>query len=166
MSPRRTTARGFTLTEILIVIVIVGILSTLAIPSYRDYVMRTNRTVAKVALQELLTRQESYAIDHKGYASDFAKLGIAGGGDATLAYVSSDGVVSRTAAGALYRIALGGTGGTVGNCSLSGSLTPTAFSLTATRISDSTDTRCGNLCVTSAGARGATLGSAADCWRR
>jgi len=161
-----TQSRGFTLTEILIVIVIVGILSTLAIPSYRNYVMRTNRTVAKVALQELVTKQESYAVDHKVYAADFARLGIAGSGAASVAYVGSDGAISRNAAGALYQLALSNTTGTVSSCSSTGTATDYAFTLTATRLSDATDTVCGNLCISSGGVRGASLGTATDCWKR
>lgn len=162
----RRHTRGFTLTEILIVVVIVSILATLAIPSYRNYVMRTNRTVAKAALQELVTRQESYAVDHKRYAADFARLGIAGSGAADVAYVGSDGAISRNAAGALYQFALTGTGGTVSDCTSSGAVTAVAFTLTASRVSDATDTVCGNLCISSGGVRGASLGTATDCWKR
>lgn len=43
---------GVTLVELLIVIVIIGILSTLAYPSYRQYVIRGNRTEAKTAMMQ------------------------------------------------------------------------------------------------------------------
>lgn len=161
-----SAARGFTIIELLIVIVIISILATLAIPSYREYVMRTHRTVAKVALQDLLTRQESYAVDHKRYAADFSRLGIPGSGAASVAYVTSDGVISRDSANALYSFALAGTGGTISNCTLSGSLTATAFSISAVRVVAATDTRCGTLCVTSTGDRGSSAGDVASCWRR
>ncbi|WP_445114852.1 type IV pilin protein [Acinetobacter sp. WZC-1] len=36
--------KGFTLIEVLIVIVIIGILATIAYPSYQDYIIKTNRT--------------------------------------------------------------------------------------------------------------------------
>ena len=41
---------GFTLVELLIVIAIVGILSSLAFPFYRDYVIASNRTEGRSAL--------------------------------------------------------------------------------------------------------------------
>jgi type IV pilus assembly protein PilE len=42
--------RGFTLIELMIVVVVVAILSSIAIPSYREYVRRSDRADAKTAL--------------------------------------------------------------------------------------------------------------------
>ena len=159
--------RGFTIIELLIVIVVISILAALAIPSYREYVMRTNRTVAKVALQDLLTRQESYSVDHKVYAADFDRLGVPGSGANSVAYVTTDGVISRNVANAVYSFALKKhTGSSVGTCVFDDNPTATGFSLTATPISSNTDTKCGTLCLTSSGDRGANPGVVADCWRR
>lgn len=152
---------GFTIVEMLITIVIVSILATLALPSYRQYVMRANRTVAKAALQDLVTRQESYALDHKGYATSFSALGITGTG----AYVTSDGVLSGNAANALYTFTLASSSGTVSSCALTGSATRLSYALIATPATNA-DTKCGNLCFTSAGDRGSSLSTVADCWRR
>lgn len=159
--------RGFTLVELLIVIVIVSILAALAIPSYRQYVMRTHRTIAKVALQDLFTRQESYAVDHKSYAADFERLGVAGSGAADVAYVTADGVISRNVANALYGFALKrNTGSSVSTCVLDSTPTALGFGLVATPIGNNADTQCGSLCLTSSGDRGANPGVVADCWRR
>jgi type IV pilus assembly protein PilE len=49
----RTRSRGVTLIELLTVVVIVGILAGVALPSYRNYVVRANRTEAKAGLLQL-----------------------------------------------------------------------------------------------------------------
>ena len=42
---------GFTLLELMIVVVVLGILAAIALPSYREYVRRANRAEARAALQ-------------------------------------------------------------------------------------------------------------------
>jgi len=53
-----TRQRGFTLVELMIVVLIVSILTAIAVPSYRQYVLRVTRTDAKVALTSISQRLE------------------------------------------------------------------------------------------------------------
>ena len=53
-------ARGFTLVEILVVVAIVGILVAVAVPSYRDYVIRARLTEAFSALGGVQTAAEDF----------------------------------------------------------------------------------------------------------
>lgn len=61
------TQRGFTLIEILIALAIVGILSTIAVPSYFDYVRRANRAEAKAQLMEAAQYMQRFYSLHNGY---------------------------------------------------------------------------------------------------
>lgn len=56
--------KGFTLIELMIVVVIISILSALAIPSYQRYVLRTHRKDAMSALQGLAQAMERYYVQH------------------------------------------------------------------------------------------------------
>lgn len=47
-----TAQRGFTLVELLVVVMIVAVLTAIAVPSYRDSVMRSRRADGRVALHQ------------------------------------------------------------------------------------------------------------------
>ena len=58
---------GFTLVEVLVVVAIVGILSAIAIPQYRDYVTRGKISEATGALSDLRLRAEKFFSDNRTY---------------------------------------------------------------------------------------------------
>ena len=58
---------GFTLIEIMIVVVIIGILAAIAIPSYQDYVRRGQITEATNGLSDLRVRMEQFFQDNRAY---------------------------------------------------------------------------------------------------
>lgn len=74
-SPQRQ--RGFTLTEMMIVIAIIGIISAFAYPSYVEQVRKSKRSDAKIALQQIAQRQESHFIKNYSYASTLTAMGYA-----------------------------------------------------------------------------------------
>jgi type IV pilus assembly protein PilE len=59
--------RGMTLVEVMIVLVIVMILTTLAYPSYAGYVTKTRRIEGQVALVETMQQQERYFARNNSY---------------------------------------------------------------------------------------------------
>lgn len=67
---------GFTLIELVVAVVIVAILATIAIPSYREYVMRGHRRAAQAAAMDIVTKQHQYFVANRVYAS-LAELGYA-----------------------------------------------------------------------------------------
>jgi len=61
--------KGITLIELLIVIIIVGILAAIAVPSYRDYLVRSRRVDAKVALEQVRAAQEMWRAERGSYGT-------------------------------------------------------------------------------------------------
>lgn len=60
---------GFTLLELLITTLIIAILATLALPSYINYIVRTHRIEAQIALLNLVAEMEAYYTVHHTYAT-------------------------------------------------------------------------------------------------
>ncbi|MDG1819038.1 MAG: type IV pilin protein [Porticoccaceae bacterium] len=68
-------AAGFSLLELMIVIVIVATLSTLAYPSYQQHIIRSNRAAAQQYLLEVASLQHQFILDNRSYATTLAALG-------------------------------------------------------------------------------------------
>jgi prepilin-type N-terminal cleavage/methylation domain-containing protein len=67
-SPRLARLAGFTLIELMIVVVIIGVLAAVAVPAFRRYIYRAQATEATAFLQEIRARQETYRVDNGRYA--------------------------------------------------------------------------------------------------
>lgn len=137
--PRR--AAGVTMIELLIVVTIVAILASLAMASYRQYILRGNRTYATRALQDLASREESYYFSNNSYTNSLPSLGAsssAGPNPSTVYY-------------------------TVGVASASSS----NYQVEATAVGSQTqDSACAALQLTRAGSQTSTgSGSTSQCWQ-
>lgn len=68
---------GFSLIELMIVLAIIGILACIVYPAYKTHIVRTRRTDAIVALNDLAARMEQYYDEHNSYKGAMIKnLGI------------------------------------------------------------------------------------------
>lgn len=74
MRQRRSIQHGFTLIELMIVIVVVAILAAIAIPAYTDQVRRSHRADAINGVSDLQLRQERWRANHASYAADMDTL--------------------------------------------------------------------------------------------
>ena len=68
----RSSMRGVTLLELMVVVVIVAVLASIAIPSYRQYLLRAQRTDATGALLRLAAAQEKFYLQNNRYATGAA----------------------------------------------------------------------------------------------
>ncbi len=137
---RRARTRGFTLVELLVVIVIVGILAAVGYPSYRQQAIRTARADARVELLDAASRQEQFFLDNKSYASSLAALDLSG--------TSENGYYTLTV-----------------DAATAGCPITSCYAMRATPVgAQADDTACNALTVNSSGAKSATGTDAGECW--
>jgi type IV pilus assembly protein PilE len=60
---------GFSLLELLIVITVIAIITSIAVPGWRAHVLASRRTEAVAMLMQIATRQEQYRIQQHYYAA-------------------------------------------------------------------------------------------------
>jgi type IV pilus assembly protein PilE len=67
---------GFTLIELMIVVALAAVLAAIAIPSYRQHAMKSNRAAAEAFMQQVANRQEQYVLNARTYATSLAALNL------------------------------------------------------------------------------------------
>ncbi len=68
--------KGFTLIEMLVVVLIIGILATIALPQYQRSIERARATQARQTLLTIAEAEHAYFLQNREYARDFNRLGI------------------------------------------------------------------------------------------
>ena len=68
--------RGFTLIELMIVVLIIGVLAAIAYPSYTEQVKKGRRASVQAIMQTVATRQEQYLLEARQYATTPAMLKV------------------------------------------------------------------------------------------
>jgi len=96
----KAKVRGFSLIELMVVIAIVGVLFSIALPRYQIYSLRANRTDAFAILNEIMQAQERYAADRGAYTADLTDLGYLASQPSTLPLADANYLITASACGA------------------------------------------------------------------
>ena len=75
LSSKSHSNTGFTLIELIMVMAIVGVILSIALPSYQQSLYKARRAEAKTLLLDLANRQEQLMLDSSTYTTDLAQLG-------------------------------------------------------------------------------------------
>ena len=67
---------GFSLLELLITVAIIGLLSAIALPSYRDYADRVDNGLAVAGVNQVIQALERYYIDYDSFPLTLADAGV------------------------------------------------------------------------------------------
>lgn len=152
--------RAFTLIELMIAVVIVGVLAAIAIPSYQDSVRKSRRSDAKGALLGLANALERHFTINNSYCD----AGGTGGASLTDCGTSTN----DTGSPSIYAIQVPVDGGTAYyNLTITAAAT-NSYTIQATPTGKQTGDSCGNLIVNHLGQKSvanATL-DATTCWSK
>jgi type IV pilus assembly protein PilE len=148
----RTAAAGFSLVELAVTIAIASVLTTIAVPGYLQQIREARRMEARIALYDLVTREERFLSTNGTYTAIPANLGYSG----EFPQVIGTGYYQVTVCVA-----------TVAPCGNSSATTGNVFLVQATPVgSQASDTQCASFSVDSTGVQSATGTSAGTCWIR
>ena len=134
-SPNRTRQNGFTLIELMIVMVIIGVLAAIALPGYQQYVIKSNRRAAQAFMMDVASREKQYFLDVRSY--------VAAADNAALAADTGLKLNVPTDVGKRYTISVTLDAGP-----------PLGFTVTAVPLAGTGQAGDGTLTLTSAGVKG------------
>lgn len=123
--PAPLQARGFTLIEMMVTVVVIGVLTAIAYPSYAAYLIKGNRSAVQSHMLSLALAESQYLADTRGYTTSPTAL-----------------LPTPTAVSNWYTLDIAVVAGP-----------PTTFTITATPIAGSKQAADGALTLDSAGAK-------------
>lgn len=144
----KTKKCGFTLIELMIAVTIVGILASVAIPSYLAYVKKGKRAEAQGALVTFANAMEQWRLQNGSYCD----AGGTGGANTCGASGTND-----TGSPTIFSTVVPISGGTKTYDLTISNVTATTYTLTATAAG--TQTSDGDLSLTSTGTKSCTVAS-------
>jgi type IV pilus assembly protein PilE len=72
----RAAGRGFSLPELMIAVLVIGVLALIALPAYTDYVQRSRRAEAITLLNRVAQEQERWRASNPAYTTDPSASGV------------------------------------------------------------------------------------------
>jgi type IV pilus assembly protein PilE len=139
--------RGVTLIELMTVVVVISILASIAVPTYRRYLIRAQRSDAMTSLLKVATNEEKFQLQNGAYTTSLTGTGTTG-----------LGMGSATSDRGFYALTV--------------ATTTTGYTATATPVAggaQASDTTCATFTVNESGVKRAQNSGGTDktteCWK-
>ncbi len=143
---------GFTLIELMVVVVIAALLTAIGVPSYRAYLLHARRQDGRDLLERAAADEQRFFTLYSTYTVTVVGSGGCKGQACGLGYAGD------TSQGRYYTLSITPVAGGIGSGFVVAAA-PTA------KGGQNGDSRCGALTLSSTGARGFTgTGKLAECW--
>jgi type IV pilus assembly protein PilE len=150
-------AVGFTLIELMVVVLVITILTVIAVPSYLSATLKSHRAEAKSVMLDLAARQERFMATNGAYSQAPSDLG----------YTGSTWGTGITVGSGYYSVSLTNFAAASAGTATTAAI-PAKFQFTATAINGQTkDTQCNTFTIDQSGLQLSTHSAAATstgCW--
>lgn len=135
----QTAEQGFTLIELMVTVAIIAIIAAVAIPSYRNHVIKTNRGAAEAFMLQIANKEEQYMLDARQYTANWGAGGL--------------NLSAPTGVSVNYTITIP-------------VVTATGYTIKAVPINPpQNDALCGTLTLDQTGAKTSSAGTVGVCWQ-
>jgi type IV pilus assembly protein PilE len=148
---------GFTLMEVMVVVMIVGFLAMIALPSYQESIRKGRRADAKAGLMAAANREESFMLDRGTYTVDLFDLKLAKNAGDPMITEEGHYEIRAAAEDSVEFDAACPDDATIANC----------YVLIAKPVAGGAqagDTRCDRFILDSTGKKNAEGTAAEECW--
>ncbi|HUS25719.1 MAG TPA: type IV pilin protein [Candidatus Binatia bacterium] len=95
---KKSRLQGYTLIELMIVVAVIGILASVAYPSYQNSLTKGRRTSAKTFLLDVAQREQQFLLDNRAYATTLTQLNLTVPSEVSNFYTVPDPAVDNAAA--------------------------------------------------------------------
>ncbi len=127
----------------MIVVAVIGILAAVALPSYRQYVLKSHRSSAITAVLDLASREARYYTTNNTYTSDLTLLG----------YSATPSVPITDSSNHYYDLSVTAASNT-------------AFTVGAAPSGNQANDTCGTFSYNDLGVKSISSGTLSDCWKQ